>query len=60
MSSVQLALTSVCVKGWGESETDATEQIVNVGMPSFNARALFHDGTAFIPVNALTTRFGLF
>ena len=59
MSSVQLALTSVCVKSCGESETDVTEQNVNVGVPSFNAQALFHDGIAFILVNALNTRFAL-
>ena len=29
MSSVQLALTSVCVKGWDESEADVTETDVN-------------------------------
>ena len=60
MSSVQLALTPVCAKRWGESETDVTEQIVNDGMPSFNAQALFRDGTAFMFVNAVNTRFALF
>jgi hypothetical protein len=53
-------LLAVCVKCWGESETDVTEKNVNVGVPSFNAQAPHHDGTAFILVNALNTRFAVF
>ena len=32
-------LLAVCVNGQGESETDVTEKIVNVGVPRFKAQA---------------------
>ena len=53
-------LLAVCVKCWGESETDVTEKNVNVGVPGCKAQASIHDGIAFILVNALYTHDALF
>ena len=60
MSSVQLALTSACVNGWGETGIEVNEKNVNVGVPGCKAQASIHDGIAFILVNALYTQYALF